>query len=105
MKLSKDRILSIMKKEMKQIRRDKRSFGILLFLPIFMLFMFGYALTFDVSHVRLAVWDQDKSLDSREFISQFTNTEYFNLSHVLYSDQSVNRLLDTREARRMVAGE
>ena len=86
-----------MKKEVKQIRRDRRSFGILLFLPIFMLFMFGYALTFDVSHVKMAVWDQDKSSESREFSNQFFNTEYFDYREDLNSDQKIDFLLDSRE--------
>lgn len=97
MKLNKNRIWAIMKKEVKQIRRDRRSFGILLFLPIFMLFMFGYALTFDVSHVKMAVWDQDKSSESREFSNQFFNTEYFDYREDLNSDQKIDFLLDSRE--------
>lgn len=98
MKLNKYLISAIMKKEIKQIRRDRRSFGILIFLPVFMLFMFGYALTFDVSHVKLAVWDQDKSPHSRELINQFTNTEFFDLSSVLTSDKDIDYLLDSRNA-------
>jgi len=97
MKLNKNRIWAIMKKEVKQIRRDRRSFGILLFLPIFMLFMFGYALTFDVSHVKMAVWNQDKSSESREFSNQFFNTEYFDYREDLNSDQKIDFLLDSRE--------
>lgn len=98
MKLNKNRIWAIMKKEVKQIRRDRRSFGILIFLPVFMLFMFGYALTFDVSHVKMAIWDQDKSSESREFANQFFNTEYFDYEEDLNSDTRIDYLLDSREA-------
>lgn len=92
------RTVSIMKKEVKQLRRDRRSFGIILFLPVFMLFTFGYALTFDVSHVRLSVYDQDRTPYSRELISKFTNTEYFDFVGQINNQSDINDMLDTRSA-------
>ena len=48
-------------KELRQIRRDRRTLLILLFLPAFFLFLYGYALNFDIRHVALAVEDRDGS--------------------------------------------
>ena len=50
-------VLAVAMKELRQIRRDRRSLLILLFIPVFFLFMFGYALSFDIRHVTLAVQD------------------------------------------------
>ena len=50
-----NRIIPVVKKELRQIKRDKRTLGILLLVPAFMLVMFGYALNFDVKHISLAV--------------------------------------------------
>ena len=42
---------------MRQIRRDRRTLLILLFVPAFFLLVYGYALNFDIRHIRLAVLD------------------------------------------------
>jgi len=52
-------------KELRQIRRDRRSLLILLFIPVFFLFLYGYALNFDIRHVTLAIQDRDQSAESR----------------------------------------
>ncbi len=52
-------------KELRQIRRDRRTLLILVFVPTFFLFLYGYALNFDVRHIALAVEDRDQSADSR----------------------------------------
>ena len=52
-------------KEMRQIRRDRRTLMILIFVPTFFLFLYGYALNFDIRHVTLGVQDRDGSSESR----------------------------------------
>ena len=44
-----------------------------------MLVLYGFALNFDVRHVRLAVQDRDRSARSRELVAAFTNSTYFDL--------------------------
>jgi ABC-2 type transport system permease protein len=46
--------LAVGRKELRQILRDRRTLMILLFIPVFFLLLFGYALNFDIRHVRLA---------------------------------------------------
>ena len=58
-------------KEMRQIVRDRRTLLILLFIPAFFLFLYGYALNFDIRHVALAVQDRDGTPESRELIARF----------------------------------
>jgi ABC-2 type transport system permease protein len=71
------RLRAVMVKELRQIRRDPFSLGMLIALPAFMLVLYGFALNFDVRHVRLAVQDRDKSARSRELVAAFTNSTYF----------------------------
>lgn len=91
-------IKPIIAKEFRQILRDKRSLTILLIFPAVLVLFIGYALNFDVKHISLAVFDQDRSAQSREFIRSFTNTEYFDLNHTVTSHREVDRLLDGGDA-------
>jgi len=64
-------------KEFKQSFRDKLTLAAYLFLPIFLLLLFGYALSFDVKHVKLGVWDADRTRASRDLAASFTSTDAF----------------------------
>ncbi|MBD3170623.1 MAG: ABC transporter permease subunit [candidate division Zixibacteria bacterium] len=89
----------IIKKEIFQIIRDKRALGVLLFIPAFMLVMFGYALNFDVKHIKLAVYDEDNSAESREFVQNFTRSEYFDLIKYLDDSDEIDRLMATERIK------
>jgi ABC-2 type transport system permease protein len=92
-------IISIIRKEFLQIRRDRRILGMLLFIPSLMLLMFGYALNFDVRHTSLAVYDEDRTETSRSFARQFWNSEYFNLKFHLDRKSDIDPLLDGERVR------
>ena len=92
-------ILPIVRKEFRQIKRDKRILSVLLFVPALMLLMFGYALNFDVKHTSMAVYDEDRTSVSRKFIEQFFISEYFNKVQTLNSKAEINGLLDGEHAR------
>ena len=70
-------ILLISKKEFRQVIRDPRTLGVLLFIPLFLLLMFGYAISLDVKHIKLAAVDYDRSSLSRSLLQKFIATEYF----------------------------
>ncbi len=88
------RIRSISIKEFRQVSRDTRSLGILIFIPAFMLLMFGYAVNFDVDDIALAVYDEDNSVQSRQLIDKFVHSGYFDLKYYLDSPREIDRLLD-----------
>ena len=71
--------LAVGRKEFRQIVRDRLSLLILMFVPAFFLLLYGYALNFDVQHIRLAVEDNDRTSASREIVSAFVNSGYFDL--------------------------
>jgi ABC-2 type transport system permease protein len=94
-----DRVASVIKKELRQIMRDKRSLGILFFIPLFMLVMFGYALNFDVKHTALAVVDLDLSQESRHLISEFSHSEYFTVKQLPAAVKELDHLLGSEKVR------
>jgi ABC-2 type transport system permease protein len=93
------KIRAVAVKEVHQIRRDRRTLLILLFVPAFFLLVYGYALNFDLRHIRLAVQDDDRSSVSRDVISAFINSGYFDFTADVYSAADVSRVIDRDEAR------
>lgn len=93
------RLLPIIKKEFRQIKRDKRVLAILTLVPAMMLLINGYALNFDVTHIRMGVIDQDKSLQSREFVNSFVTSGYFDYVEHLQSTEQATKLLDDGNLR------
>jgi ABC-2 type transport system permease protein len=94
-----DRIRPVVKKELRQIRRDPRTLVLLLAIPAFLLIMYGYALNFDVKHIKLVLCDQDQSRTSREFAGIFLGTEYFDLVGTIQDAAALDTLIDRGEAR------
>lgn len=92
-------IRALMFKEFRQIRRDRRTLTILLFVPAFFLLIYGYALSFDIRNIPLAVQDNDRSSASREVVSAFVNSGYFDLVAEVLDDREIDRLLDKGTAR------
>ena len=74
------RLMAVARKESIHVRRDPRALGISIVLPMFLLLLFGYALTLDVDHVPFLVWDQSGTPQSRELISRFEGSAYFTLT-------------------------
>ena len=71
------RLLAIARKEAIQLRRDTRSLIMAFVLPLLMVLFFGYAITWDVTDLRLGVWDQDGTRESRELTQAFEASGYF----------------------------
>ena len=81
--------IAVGRKELRQILRDRRTLMILLFIPAFFLLLFGYALNFDIRHVRLAVEDRDGTPESRRLVSAFVNSGYFDLAAKVTSEREI----------------
>lgn len=92
-------IYAIAKKEFRQLRRDKRLMFVIFFFPVMLLIMFGYAVNFDVKHVKVAIFDQERSSLSREFINSLLQSEYFDLVDMISSENEINKYLDDKLAQ------
>ncbi|HSR52971.1 MAG TPA: ABC transporter permease [Acidobacteriota bacterium] len=73
------RVRAMARKEAWHILRDKRSLMMALALPALMLLLFGWALTLDVDRLPILVLDQDRTPASRELISLFEGSRYFDI--------------------------
>jgi len=93
------RLLSIIKKEIIQIKRDPPSLIMAFVLPIIMLLIFGYAVTTDVEHIKTAVFDEDKSAESRGLVQMFKNTGYFDPDLNVSNFKEMTYLIDSGKAR------
>jgi ABC-2 type transport system permease protein len=97
-----NRIKAIAKKEFKHLLRDYRMLAILLLFPVFLLGIFGYAINFDVHHIKLAVYDQEYSDVTRDLVKGLINSEYFDLTGYLKSDHQLKTTLDNKLAQCIV---
>ena len=89
-------------KELRQIVRDRRTLGILIFLPTFFLFLYGYALNFDIRHIAIAVDDRDQTADSRRLLADFVQSTYFDVVAATSSDSETDALIDAGRARAVI---
>ncbi len=93
-----ERIKAVLIKEFKQIFRDPRMKTIIFVSPLVQVILFGYAANKDINYIPLAVYDRDNTVQSRDFIRDFTYSKYFVPKFYIYSDKEQNWLLDKGSA-------
>ena len=89
-----ERIYHMVVKEFIQVFRDVKTRGVVLIAPIIQVLVFGYAVTTDVRHVATAVYDLDNSTSSRELISRFIQSGYFDVAERVSDDARARYLID-----------
>ncbi len=92
------RILTLAIKELLAILRDKKSRFVLIGPPIAQLIVFGYAATFDLSDISIAVYNEDRSAPSRELVARIVGSPHFHLVSVIDHDKQITPLIDNRQA-------
>lgn len=95
MRLKPFRIWAISRKEFIHIRRDPRSLGMAIAIPMLLLVLFGYALSLDVDRVPTVVWDQSASPASRDLISHLQGSRYFRVREYVTNYPDIERALDS----------
>jgi ABC-2 type transport system permease protein len=88
------RLGAIFRKEARHIVRDSRSLGLALAVPLLLLLLFGYALSLDVDRIPVLVQDLDKTAMSRELISQFQGSRYFDIRGYVDSGHAIEAGID-----------
>jgi ABC-2 type transport system permease protein len=91
-------INAIARKEYYHLIRDFRSLYLAFIIPLFLILMFGYALSLDVEDVKVAVVDQDKTHMSRDLIDRLDASVYFDV--IAYPSDSTEAIefIDREEA-------
>lgn len=92
------RLRHMLIKEFIQVLRDPRTRMLLLVPPLVQLMVFGYAATFEIRHIRMAVLDLDQSQDSRELVARFAASRYFDLRRQLAHPREVGGVVERGEA-------
>ena len=87
------RVRFLFVKELIQVLRDKRLRITLIFPPIFQLIVFGYAANLDVKHINTAVRDLDQSVESRELITRFGSSKYFDIISYPQTPKEIEALI------------
>lgn len=98
-------LLAVIKKELQQLRRDKKVIPAMIVGPIIQLLALGYAANLDVLNVPLVLVDQDRTVASRELVDRFLASGYFDLVGTEDSPQGLDPwLLDNRAQLALVIG-
>ena len=96
--LDRTRLLAMARKEVLQLRRDPRSLILAFLLPVALLVFFGYAISWDVSDIRLVVVDQDHGAKARELLDGFRASGRFTIVGRLERTADIGPLLDRGRA-------
>jgi ABC-2 type transport system permease protein len=88
------RIRHIIIKEFIQVLRDKKLRFFLIVPPLMQLLTYGYVVNFDIKHVALAVFDQSRTLESRQLIDRFNSTDWFHVKYFVHSQEELLHLID-----------
>jgi ABC-2 type transport system permease protein len=92
------RLKQMMIKEFIQVFRDKRTRFILIGPPVIQMLVFGYAATYEIRRVPTVVVDMDHSLESRELVSRFTSSPYFDVQGQLSDSRQLGDLIEAGKA-------
>ncbi len=81
-------------KEFIQVLRDKRTRFVLIVPPILQMLIFGYAATLEIKHVPTAIVDYDNTQVSRDLISRFAASHYFEVRDIPADRRQIPLLID-----------
>jgi ABC-2 type transport system permease protein len=98
-RIDRTRLLAVARKEWLQFRRDPRSVILAFALPVLLLLLFGYAITWDVRNIAMVVVDQDHTAMSRTLGEAFTSSGYFRLVGRLDRTAQVPGMFERNAAR------
>ncbi len=94
-----NRIVAMMRKEAIQIRRDPRSLTIVVAMPVLLMLLFGYGVSLDTKHIPTCIFDRDNSPSSRDLISRFRTSQYFNVVQKVDNYRELTTAIDESRAR------
>ncbi|MBL7249059.1 ABC transporter permease [Alloalcanivorax marinus] len=87
------RLWAVVTKELRQLKRDRLTYAMIVGIPIMQLLLFGYAINMDVRHLPAAVVDQAHSSRSRQVIDELHQARVFDFLHAPTTADQAQRLL------------
>ena len=89
-----ERLKTMLIKEFTQLMRDPKMRSVIFVVPAIQIFVFGYAVNYDVKHIATAVYDLDNSAMSRELVSRLTQSGYFDMVRQVADREEIRQLID-----------
>lgn len=93
-----NRVYALLIKELLVILMDVKTRVVLIGLPLVQLIVFGYAASFDLSHVAFALYNEDPSAPARELAARFEGSPVFTEVARIHGDNEIARLVDSGKA-------
>jgi ABC-2 type transport system permease protein len=93
------RLRAVATKEWTHLRRDPRSLGTILLLPIVTLVLYGYAINFDLRHIPVGVLDHDRTPQSRRLRNVLESTDYLDFRGEFESEDQVRSAIEQGRVR------
>ena len=94
-----NRIRAVAYKEFLHVMRDRRTLIMIIFMPLFQLVIYGYGIDNDVKHIRMAVYDEDRTSLSRKLVDALVQSSYFDLKERVASPLELRQALDRGRAK------
>lgn len=88
------RLVALIRKELEEIRRDKRLLVSLIAPPTVQLLLFGFALNATVDRLKMGVVDLDHTPQSRDLIASMTGSRAFALANTYFSADRLGQALE-----------
>jgi ABC-2 type transport system permease protein len=98
----KERLSAVIRKELSQLLRNRRSRIFLFIPPIFQLILYGYAVNLDVDNLRMGWMDLDQSPQSHDLLADFRGSERFRLTALPQNEKEIQDILDRGQAQLVV---
>jgi len=90
---SASRLMAVMKKELRQLRRDRITFAMIVGIPVGQILLFGYAIDTDVRNLKSAIADQARTHLSRQFVSELSQTQVLDIRYSVTTPDELEQLL------------
>ena len=87
------RILAVVIKELRQLSRDRLTFGMIVGIPVLQLLLFGYAINMDVRHLSAGVADLSQSAASRQAVMDMQNTQVISINYQAADADELEQLM------------
>lgn len=92
------RILALAIKEFQALLRDPKARVVIIVPPLIQLVVFSFAATFDLNHVPLAVYDQDRGAAAQALVARFTGSQHFSVVANIDRSGAIDTYIDDRKA-------
>lgn len=91
------RLMAIMRKEVRQMRRDRLTFAMIFGMPLMQILLFGYAINMDVRNLTTAVADESNTHLSREFVARLEQTQVTKIRYRVNTAAELEELMRAGE--------